>query len=83
VWGKVRTRAKALGQLVAYVRDWGRLVNLAVLHTGAEDLANSLANLLDGLVPSDRLLIAPAGQALTSHLGLGAVGVCALLSEDN
>jgi DegV family protein with EDD domain len=78
VWGKVRTRSRALKELVAKVQSWERLTEMAVLHTAAEPLAHTLAEMLDGLVPAERLIIGPAGPALTTHLGLGAVGVCAV-----
>jgi len=78
VWGKARTRSRALDQLVAYIRTWGPLLELAVLHTKAEQLARGLADALRDLVPSDRMLILPAGSAITTHLSIGAVGVCAM-----
>jgi DegV family protein with EDD domain len=80
VWDKVRTRSKALERLAARVRMWGPLEEMAVLHTGATELAQNLAETLGGLVPADRMVIGPAGPALAAHLGLGAVGVCALLA---
>jgi DegV family protein with EDD domain len=81
VWvsGKVRTRARALRQLASQVQSWGPLAEMAVLHTGAESLARTLAGMLSGLVPAAKMVTAPAGPALTTHLGLGAVGVCALI----
>jgi DegV family protein with EDD domain len=78
VVGRVRTRSRALKRLEAMVRDWAPLEQMAVLHTGAEKLAQDLASLLQDLAPDGGVLVAPAGSALTTHLGLGAVGVCAL-----
>lgn len=78
---KVRTRSRALAQLVAQVGGWGPVAELAVLHTGAEDLAASLAAMLQGVFPAERTLIGLAGAALASHLGPGAVGACALLDQ--
>lgn len=78
VWGKVRTRSKALRQLVAYVREWGPLAELAVVHVDAEELAQSLADSLQDLVPAERMIVAPAGAAVSTHLGIGTVGVCGL-----
>ena len=78
VWGRVRTRSRALKRLVTEVRSWGPLVEMSVLHGGAEELARELAEALHDLVPADRVLFQPAGSALISHLGLGAVGVAAL-----
>jgi DegV family protein with EDD domain len=79
VWGRVRTRARALRRLVAYVREWGPLSEMAIMHTGAPDLAGELATSLRDLAPKEQPLILPAGAALTSHLGLRALGVCALV----
>jgi len=81
VVGKVRTRSKALGRLEAIVRDWGGLAELIVLHAGAENLAEELAGLLQDLTPARYPSIQPAGSALVTHLGLGAVGVCALVAN--
>jgi len=75
---RVRTRSKALKRLEGVVRDWGPLAEMAVLHTGAQNLAQALAENLRDLVPAEQMLIGPAGPALTTHLGLGAVGVCAV-----
>ena len=82
VWGKARTRARAMKQLENRVRDWGPLVELAVLHTGAEPLAQHLADALNDLVPASRMLMLPAGSALTAHLALGAVGVAAVAASN-
>jgi DegV family protein with EDD domain len=79
---KVRTRSRALKRLEALVHGWGSLAEALVLHTGAEALARDLADALDGVVPGRSLGIEPAGSALTAHLGLGAVGVCALTTAE-
>ncbi len=80
VWSKVRTRSRAVQALAEKIRSWGALGDLAVLHTGAEDLAHTLAAQLQDLDVQRPARILPAGSALTSHLGLGAVGACALLA---
>jgi DegV family protein with EDD domain len=79
---RVRTRSRALQRLVAMVRGWGPLARGAVLHAGAEELARELAAALEDLAPDGDMLIEPAGAALTTHLGLGAVGVCAIAAAD-
>lgn len=81
VWGKVRTRSRALKRLAAEVRSWGMLAEMTVLHGGAEELAHTLAEQLQGLVPASRMLMMPASAALIAHLGLRAVGVCALTAD--
>jgi DegV family protein with EDD domain len=82
VWGRVRTRSRALNRLVDYVRSWGPLVEMAILHTDAKDLADSLVGALEDLIPSQQMVFEAAGPALTTHLGLGAVGVCALTAPE-
>jgi DegV family protein with EDD domain len=77
---RVRTRSQALKRLESLVRGWGMPAELTVLHTGAEELAQDLGGLLQDLVPGRRMMIQPAGSALTTHLGLGAVGVVTLLA---
>ena len=83
VLGRVRTRSRALKRLVDLVRGWGPLVEVAVLHTGAEELAVTLAEILGDQFPGEGAMLAAAGPALTTHLGVGAVGVCALLETKN
>jgi len=75
---RVRTRSRALKRLVAMVRSWGPLARVAVLHTGAEELAHDLASTIADLTPDSEIMVEPAGAALTTHLGIGAVGVCAV-----
>jgi len=88
VFDKVRTRSRALSKLVAHVLNWGPLAELAILHTGAEELALTLSGRLQDLsaphhrgipFPAGRIIICPAGSALATHVGAGAVGACALL----
>jgi DegV family protein with EDD domain len=82
VWRKVRTRSRAMKELVARVHSWTPLAEMAILHTGAVDLAQNLVATLHGLVPAERVVMGPAGPALTTHLGLGAVGVLALQAAE-
>jgi len=83
IWARVRSRARALQALADKVRSWGALAEVAVLHAGAEDLALALVAQLKDLFVEREPRILPAGSALTSHLGLGAVGVCALVAGDS
>jgi len=55
---------------------------MAALHADAEELLDSLVGRLHGVFPRENMLVLPAGSALTTHLGLGAVGVCALLESE-
>ena len=79
---RARTRSGALKRLVTMVRDWGPLAQMMVLHTGAAKLAEDLADQLWGLACDGQIAVEPAGSALATHLGLGAVGVCALVAGD-
>lgn len=82
VWARVRTRSRALNALVERVREWGGIAEMAALHAGAEDLLEALVSPLQAIFPDREILTLPAGSALTTHLGLGAVGVCALLEDE-
>lgn len=79
---RVRTRSRALKRLVTMVRGLGPLQEMAVLHADAEKLAKDLAAMIDDLAQDRKIMVEPAGSALTTHLGLGAVGVCALVAGD-
>jgi len=78
ILGRVRTRTRALSRLIEEVQGWGPVSDLAVMHAAAEPLAAELAHGLRVFAPERAIRIAPAGAALTAHLGLGAVGVCGL-----
>jgi DegV family protein with EDD domain len=82
VWGKVRTRSRALDALSDRVQEWGGVVEIAALHSDAQDLLAALTQRLHVFYPGKDILVLPAGSALTTHLGLGAVGVCALLESE-
>jgi DegV family protein with EDD domain len=82
VWARVRTRSRALSALVDRVREWGAVTEIAALHSGAGDLLEALVCRLQVVFPGQEILVLPAGSALTTHLGLGAVGVCALLEPN-
>ncbi|HEM47379.1 MAG TPA: DegV family protein, partial [Alphaproteobacteria bacterium] len=82
VWGKVRTRSRALRALVSRVQEWGALEDVAVLHIGAPVLLEELRARLTGILPGQEMIVAPAGSALSSHLGLGTVGVCAVQAAE-
>lgn len=82
VWEKVRTRARALRRLVDQVREWEPLVEMAVLHTGDEELAQYLAEAVQDLVPAKKILVLPAGPSLAARIGLDALGVAAVVVTD-
>jgi DegV family protein with EDD domain len=79
---RVRTRSRALKRLATMVQSWGPLVEVAVLHTGAEELAREFKTMIEDIAPYREIMVEPAGLALTTHLGLGAVGVCAVFAGE-
>jgi DegV family protein with EDD domain len=79
--GRTRTRNKALDRLVTLAQDWGTPLRAGVLHTGAPELAEELCARLRRNWSSGTYVLGPAGAALATHLGLGAVGVTALLAS--
>lgn len=81
VWSKVRTRSRALNALVARIQEFGPVEEIAVLHAGVPDMVQVLASRLRETLPDQEMRVMPAGAALVSHLGLGAVGACALLAN--
>lgn len=81
VWNRVRTRAKAFNALVGRLEEMGPFEELAILHSGAPDLVQILTRHLGVIWPGNEMLVLPAGAALVSHLGLGAVGACGLLAQ--
>ena len=60
----------------------GAFEELCVAHADAAEAAPEVIERLSTAYPRERLLICQAGAAVTTHLGLGAVGVCGVLYED-
>jgi len=81
VWAKVRTRSRALNALVARIQEMGPFQDLVILHADAPDLGRTMAGRLRETLPGIEMPVMPAGSALVSHLGLGAVGACALTKK--
>lgn len=79
VISKVRTRKKALPEMLRLVTDFGPFERIAILHVraaeAAADLQQQSAHLFpDGAPP----LIAEVTPAIGAHLGLGAIGFAAI-----
>jgi DegV family protein with EDD domain len=75
--GEVRTKHKALDQLIALAETWGPLERLAVLHSGAPEEAAAFAERSRHL--SSRLpLVVDVTTAIGTHVGPGAIGLAAL-----
>jgi fatty acid-binding protein DegV len=78
---KVRTRSKALRRLVELVAAQGDFNELCVVHADAAEAAQKVVEGLSTVYPRERLFICEAGATITTHLGLGAVGICGVLEE--
>ena len=80
VAGKIRTRRKALTNLVeeTFARlDHARPMRVAVLHGGALEDAQTLVEAVKRRVQPLELILAQITPALGVHGGPGAVGICA------
>jgi DegV family protein with EDD domain len=82
IWEKTRTQVGALQRLVDHVREWAPLVEVAVLHTGAKELAQYCAEALQDLIPARRMQVLPAGPGLIALVGLNALGVAAVVGAE-
>ena len=71
---KQRTRARSLEYLAGKVTAAGPISRLAVFGADAPDLDKFL-DLLDGVHPSERLLIGDIGPVIGTHAGPRAIGV--------
>jgi DegV family protein with EDD domain len=75
--GEVRTKHKALDQLLGIAESWSPLDQLAVLHSGVPEEAASFAERVRHL--SGRLpLIVDVTTAIGTHVGPGSIGLAAL-----
>ena len=77
----VRTRRKALRRLAEFMPAQGAFKELCVAHADAAEAAQEVVERLSTVHPRERLLICQAGATVTTHLGLGAVGICGVLEE--
>jgi DegV family protein with EDD domain len=76
-----RTRAKSLHYLADKVLAAGPITRLAVFGADASDFDEFL-DMLDGVHPTERLLIGDIGPVIGTHAGPGAVGVAWLATAD-
>jgi fatty acid kinase fatty acid binding subunit len=72
--GKVRTRSKALQALVDRVKETAGVQNIAVLHAEAPDV-DDLLELLDPIVPRDKVVVGIIGPVIGTHAGPRTIGV--------
>lgn len=74
----IRTKTRALENLKAIARSWGRIDRLAVLHSSALEEAYVLAEQMDDLSPQP-LIITEVTPVIGAHVGPGCLGLAALL----
>jgi DegV family protein with EDD domain len=71
---KQRTRSRALRYLADKVRDAGPISRLAAFGADAPDMDAFLA-MLDGVHPTEKVLLGDIGPVIGTHTGPGAIGV--------
>lgn len=71
---KQRTRGRSLQYLADKVKSAGPIARLAVFGADAPDMSHFL-DLLDGVHPTERLLLGDIGPVIGTHAGPGALGV--------
>jgi DegV family protein with EDD domain len=82
VAAKIRTRKRAMAQMVNMVEEFGPFERLAIIHVNAPDAALELAARAKHMIPQDHPSItAGIGPAIGTHLGLGAVGFACISSS--
>ncbi|MBU0495377.1 MAG: DegV family protein [Chloroflexi bacterium] len=76
-----RTTRKARARLLESIRELAPFQELAVMHTAAQAAAESLADDLAaaGIHPREQIMVAQAGAAMGTHVGVGAVAVVGLV----
>lgn len=75
VIAKVRTRKKALPEMLRLVAEFGPFERVAIIHVRAHEAAVELQQQSAHLFPnSETPIIAEVAPAIGTHLGLGAVG---------
>jgi DegV family protein with EDD domain len=75
---RVRTRRKALEELVRLTSELGPLDALAVMHGADEEGAVQLVEMLRHLNPPEPVIMHHIGAVLGTHIGPRALGVCCL-----
>lgn len=82
VISKVRTRKKAMKEMMALVEDFGPFERIAILHVQALDLAKDVQKQSAHLFPDGEVpIIMEVTPAIGTHLGLGAVGFATIAKK--
>jgi DegV family protein with EDD domain len=79
MYGKARTRQKALEQILNYVSEQlgSRLVNVAVVHAADLPTASELKARIQGMLRIDNLVVTDLSIPVAANLGPGTVGIVA------
>ncbi len=84
----VRTRRRALARLVEIIVAQGPFEEMSVLHADGPDAGRETLELLSEAMRAagfdfdgERILFSQSGASITTHLGLGAVGICCVLTQ--
>jgi len=78
---RARTWTRSLKRLTDLIQGLGPLERAIVLHAGARDSAEHLADQVETIVPDWKRLIGQAGVTVASHAGPGAVGIACVTAE--
>ncbi len=78
---RARTMERCVERLMGQVQALGPLERAIVMHSNAPDLAERVADRLQGLMPGWDRLITQAGVTIVSHAGPGAVGIACVTAE--
>ncbi|MHC1784502.1 MAG: DegV family protein [Anaerolineaceae bacterium] len=84
MYGKARTRQKALEQILNYVSEkiGSKLANVAVVHASDLPTAEHLKARIQGMLQIDNLVITDLSIPVAANLGPGAVGIVAYPSRE-
>jgi DegV family protein with EDD domain len=77
-----RTFRKARVRLLERIRELAPFQELAVMHTAIWDEARALADDLADVYSRDRILVAQAGAAMSTHVGPRAIAAVGLVARD-
>jgi DegV family protein with EDD domain len=80
--GRIRTWSKAVGWLAEQVRQLGSLRRLALMHTSCLACVQDLQARLSDVLPAEPPLIVDATPVIGAHVGPHALGIAALLRDE-
>ncbi len=81
--GRVRTKKKAVAEVLRRVADLAPIEELAALHSTTPDELADLASQLGEIAPGAPLLTGQVGPAIGVHVGPGLLAICLVAAEDS